>query len=30
MILLLEIEKFLSSGEMNLVEQAAGAAKAGA
>ena len=30
MILLLEIEKFLSSGEMKLVEQAAVAAKAGA
>jgi purine-binding chemotaxis protein CheW len=30
MILLLEIEKFLSSGEMNLVEQAAVSARAGA
>ena len=30
MILLLEIEKFLSSGELNLVSQAADAAKAGA
>ena len=30
MILLLEIERFLSSGELNLVKQAADAAKAGA